>query len=132
MLEGCNGKNFHWLTFRERKFVLSCKMLRNVTTWVHCFGLANKATWHWLLTFGNKMNCHTYTKFVVLSQALLYRHSLNVCTSMLWSVCFVPEKTESLYIFSKFNTLNTETPLMWTLQCQFFISTCQRVSPLFQ
>ena len=35
------------------------------------------------------------------------------CTSILRTVCFVPGK-ESSYIFSKFNLLNTDTPLIPT------------------
>lgn len=56
-----------------------------------------------------QMNCQAYTEFVVQSQTLLYRHSLNVYTSMLPSVCFVPKKKKA-FVFS----LNS-TCLIWKL-----------------
>ena len=44
-----------------------------------------------------------------------YGHPLNSDTSFLRTVCFVPEKRRPLNIFSKFNPLNTDTPLIGTL-----------------
>ena len=44
------------------------------------------------------------------SKILLDRHPINTGTLLWWTVCFVPGK-ESLYVFSKFNLLNTDTPL---------------------
>ena len=46
----------------------------------------------------------------IYSQTPRYRHPLNMDTSFLRTVFFVPG--ESLYIFSKFNPLNTDTPLI--------------------
>ena len=44
-----------------------------------------------------------------------YGHPLNWDTSFLRTVCFVPEKRKPLNIFSKFNPLNKDTPLLRTL-----------------
>ena len=35
-------------------------------------------------------------------------------TPLLWTGCFVPGEGESAYIFTKFNLLNTDTPVIWT------------------
>ena len=49
-----------------------------------------------------------------IQSSLLYGHPLNMDTSLLWTGCFVPGEGESPYIFSKFNLLNTDAPLIWT------------------
>ena len=46
-----------------------------------------------------------------LSQTPLYRHPLNVDISLSRTICSVPGE-ESPYISSKFNLLNTDTPLI--------------------
>ena len=38
-------------------------------------------------------------------------------TPLLWTGCFIPGEGESAYIFTKFNPLNTDTPLIWTPYC---------------
>ena len=51
------------------------------------------------------------------NQTLLYGHPLNMDTSLLRTVCFVSGEGESAYIFTKFNPLNMDTPLIWTPYC---------------
>ena len=68
VLEDCNRKNVHQLTFREHKLVLfgwqrallfglAYETIRNVNTWVHLFGAKT-------FPFGNKLN-HNCTRIIV-------------------------------------------------------------------
>ena len=60
-----------------------------VTTWVHLFGLTNKATWPKVLTSGAKINC----------QARLWILSLPVSGSTMWALC-LSSPSASLWLSS--------------------------------
>ena len=50
----------------------------------------------------------------------LYGHPLNMDTSLLRTVCFVPEE-KSPYIFSKFNPLYTDSSLSVLIKVRLYI-----------
>ena len=61
---------------------------------------------------GNTVHVNKY------SHLPLYGHPFNTNTSLLQTVCFVPgqKKSRTFWIIcSKFNLLNTDIPLIWTL-----------------
>ena len=88
-VEGCNQKDFQWLSFCKHHSPslvdkeCHCSTwptirVRNVSMWVHLFGLINKATWPKSFTFGIKINCHAYLKILGLPASILCKKNPQV------------------------------------------------------